>query len=293
MAAKVRDIRQRIRSTRSTQQITRATELIATSRIMKAQARATRARPYAQAINEMIEMVSGAARNAPLLAAREVRNTAIIALTSDRGLAGAFNSNVLREVERARRREEEAGHHVRFTAIGRKAVTYFSFRQIPLAQRYVGMSDAPTFAQAQEVAKPVIDAFSAGEVDKVLLVYTEFVSSFLQRVHVTQVLPVQRPEPAAEATPGEPHAMFDFEPEPAELLEALLPRYVEVTLYTAMLESTASFYAAQRRAMKSATDNAEELLKVLGRDANRARQAEITSELADIVGATEALRGKV
>jgi F-type H+-transporting ATPase subunit gamma len=293
VGAKVRDIRQRIRSTRSTQQITRATELIATSRIMKAQGRATRARPYAQAINEMIEMVSGAARNAPLLAAREVRHTAIIALTSDRGLAGAFNSNVLREAERARRREIEAGHEVRFSAIGRKAVTYFSFRQIPMAQRFTGISDAPTFAQAQEVAEPIIDGFSSGEVDKVLLVYTEFVSSFLQRVHVTQVLPVQRSEAAPETAPGEPHAMFDFEPEPAELLEALLPRYVEVTVYTAMLESTASFYAAQRRAMKSATDNAEELLKVLGRDANRARQAEITSELADIVGATEALRGKV
>jgi F-type H+-transporting ATPase subunit gamma len=291
VAAKVRDIRQRIRATRSTQQITRAMELIATSRINKAANRATRARPYAQAIGQMIEMVSGAARNSPLLAEREVRTTAIIVITSDRGLSGAYNANVLREAERARRRESEAGHQVRLTVVGRKGLGYFRFRQIPVAERFSGMSDAPTFADARRVAAGVIAGFAAAEVDKVLIVYTEFVSSFLQRVHVAQLLPVPRPE--GEERPEGPQPQFDFEPEPEQLLESLLPRYVEVKVYAAMLESTASQYAAQRRAMKSATDNAEELLKVFSRDANRARQAEITAELADIVGATEALRGKV
>jgi F-type H+-transporting ATPase subunit gamma len=291
VGAKVRDIRQRIRATRSTQQITRAMELIATSRIIRAQNRATRARPYAQAIGEMIQMVAGAARSSPLLAEREVRTTALIAITSDRGLSGAFNANVLREAERARRRESEAGHQVRLTIAGRKGIGYFRFRQIPVAEQYSAMSDAPTFADAQRVARGVIDGFASAEIDKVLIVYTEFVSSFLQRVHVAQLLPVPRPE--GERPPEGPHAMFDFEPEPEQLLESLLPRYVEVKVYAAMLESTASQYAAQRRAMKSATDNAEELLKVFSRDANRARQAEITAELADIVGATEALRGRV
>ncbi|MGH2768048.1 MAG: F0F1 ATP synthase subunit gamma [Acidimicrobiales bacterium] len=289
MGAKVREIRRRIRSVKSTQQITRAMELIAASRIVKAHARALRARPFAQAIGEMMEMLAGEVPS-PLLVEREpVRGVGVIVVTSDRGLCGAYNSNVLREAERTRRREAEAGRRVEVTAVGRKAISYFRFRRVPLAGEFSGVSEAPRYADAQKIAARAIEAYVSGGLDRVHIAYTDFVSTFLQRSRVTQILPPAR----ARETTREPalRALFEYEPEPAELLEALLPRYVEVKVYAALLESSASEHAARRRAMKSATDNAEDLLKVLTQDVNRARQGEITAELADIVGATEALRG--
>jgi F-type H+-transporting ATPase subunit gamma len=295
MGAKVRDIRRRIRSVKSTQQITRAMELIAASRIVRAQSRALRARPFAQAIGEMMEMVAGEARGSPLLEEREVATTGLVVITSDRGLCGAYNANVLREAERLRRREAEAQHALAITAVGKKAISYFKFRRVPMAAQFVGVSDTPRFKDARRIAEGVIRAYGEGQIDRVVIAYTDFVSTFLQRARVTQILPVPRPQagtrgagPAADG--GAPRALFDFEPEPADLLQGLLPRYVQVKLFAALLESSASEHAARRRAMKNATDNAEDLLRDLTRDVNRARQAEITSELADLVGAAEALR---
>ncbi|MGH2708097.1 MAG: F0F1 ATP synthase subunit gamma [Actinomycetota bacterium] len=294
MGAKVRDIRRRIRSVRSTQQITRAMELIAASRIVRAQSRALRARPFAQAIGEMLEMVAGEARGSPLLEEREVATTGLVVVTSDRGLCGAYNANVLREAERLRRREAEAGHAVAITAVGKKAISYFRFRKVPMTAQFMGVSDTPRYGDARRIAEGVIRAYGDKQVDRVVIAYTDFVSTFLQRARVTQILPVPRPRSGAGAGPpgeGAPRALFDFEPEPAELLRGLLPRYMEVKLFAALLESSASEHAARRRAMKNATDNADDLLRDLTRDVNRARQAEITSELADLVGAAEALRG--
>jgi F-type H+-transporting ATPase subunit gamma len=262
-------------------------ELIAASRIVRAQTRALKARPYAKAIGEMVEMLAGEVKESPLLAEREVRNVGLVVITSDRGLAGAYNSNVLREAERARNRETGTGANVGVTAAGKKASSFYRFRRIPLEDEFTGMSDRPRYADAARVAQRIIESYVAAEIDKVLIAYTDFVSMSLQRAHVVQILPALPPEPVAE---GEARPVFEFEPEPAALLDSLLPRYVEMKVFAAMLESSASEHAARRRAMKDATDNATDLLKILKRDEDRARQAEITSELSDLVGAAEALR---
>lgn len=289
MGAKLRNIERRMRSVRSTQQITHAMELIAASRIIRAQARAERARPYARAIGDMIEMLAGESRESPLLAEREVRNVGLIVITSDRGLCGAYNSNVLREAQRARGREEGAGHIVTVTAAGKKGLSFFKFRRLALAGEFIGVSDQPKYSDARRISQGLIEGYVSGGIDKVLLAYTDFVSTFVQRARVSQILPVpQAEEPKDEAA----RAIFDYEPEPAALLEALLPRYVEVKVFAALLESAASEHAARRRAMKEATDNAEELLKVYRQQRNRIRQQEITSEIADLVGAAEGLRKK-
>ena len=288
MGAKVRAVRRRRRAVLTTQQITRAMELIAASRIVRAQMRALRARPFARAIGELVEMLTGEVKESPLLLEREVRNVALIVITSDRGLAGSYNSNVLREAERARSRESGAGANVSVTAVGKKAISFYRFRRVPLEGEFTGMSDQPRYADAARVAEGIIERFVSADIDKVLIAYTDFVSMSLQRAHVVQVLPALPPEETDET--DQPGALFEFEPEPALLLDALLPRYVEMKLFAALLESSASEHAARRRAMKDATDNAVDLLKVLKRDEDRARQSEITSEIADLVGAAEALR---
>lgn len=287
MGAKLRVIKRRIRSVQSTQQITRAMELIAASRIVRAQARAERARPYARAIGDMVEMLATESRESPLLVEREVRSVGLIVITSDRGLCGAYNANVLREAQRAREREERAGRTVEVAAVGKKGSSFFRFRRVPLAAEFTGVSDNPTYADARRISGRAIAKYVGGEIDALLVAYTDFVSTFLQRAHVAHILPVPRPE---GAPPEGPRAIFEYEPEPAALMEALLPRYVEVKVFAALLESSASEHAARRRAMKEATDNAEDLLKVLSQLRNRLRQQEITSEIADIVGAAEGLR---
>lgn len=287
MGAKVRAIKRRRKSVVTIQQITRAMELIAASRIIRAQTRALRARPYARAIGEIIEMLASEAEQSPLLAEREVRNAGIVVITSDRGLCGAYNTNVLRESDRARKRETDAGHEVRVTAVGKKGLSYYRFRRVELAGEFQGVSDRPRYSDARKIAEGVIASYVGGETDRVLLAYTDFVSMALQRARVAQILPVIPRE--EERAPAE-RPLFEFEPEPEKLLDALLPRYVEVKIFAALLESSASEHAARRRAMKDATDNAADAVKVLKRQENRARQAEITSELADLVGAAEALK---
>lgn len=292
MAEKARDIRRRIRTVESTKKITNAMQLIAASRIHKAQARAERARPFARAIGEMIEMLAGEARSSPLLAQRDpVTNVGLIVLTGDRGLAGAYNSNVLREAQRVAERQRQAGRTPRVTAVGRKGAAFFKFRGVPLAAGFSGMSDKPAYADARTIAKPVIGSYVSGDLDMVMIAYTEFLSASVQRARVVQILPVPRSETGKKDS-GAPSAVFEFEPEPDRLLDALLPRYVEMKIYGALLESSTSEHASRMRAMKSATDKAEELIKSYQLRANKARQAEITNEIADIVGATEALAKK-
>lgn len=289
MAEKARDIRRRIRTVESTKKITNAMQLIAASRILKSQGRTERSRPFARAIGEMIEMLAGESKSSPLLTAREeLRNVSMIVITGDRGLAGAYNSNVLREAQRAIGRERQAGREVRITSVGRKGASFFKFRRAPVAAEFTGVSDKPAYEDAKKIAAGVIDDYTSGAVDKVLLAYTDFVSASLQRSRVAQILPVPQPEEAV--TKEGPVAIFEFEPEPDALLDALLPRYVEIKVFAALLESSTSEHASRMRAMKSATDKAEDLIKAYQLDANKARQSEITSELADIVGGTEALR---
>jgi F-type H+-transporting ATPase subunit gamma len=288
MAEKARDIKRRIKSVESTKKITNAMQLIAASRIGKAQARTERARPYANAITEMIEMLADESRSSPLLAEREIESAGILVITGDRGLSGAYNANVLREAQRAVARQRQAGREAKVISIGRKGGSYFRFRGTELAGTFSGMSDKPSYEDAQEIAKGIIDDYTEGRMDVVLLVYTEFLSASVQRARVAQILPVPRPEEEEEEDEG-PKAVFEFEPEPDALLEALLPKYVEVKVFGALLESSTSEHASRMRAMKSATDKAEELIKVFQLKANNARQAEITNEIADIVGGTEAL----
>lgn len=289
MAEKARDIRRRIRTVESTKKITNAMQLIAAARIMRAQQRTERSRPFARALSDMIEMLASEAKSSPLLAEREqINSVGIVVITGDRGLAGAYNSNVLREAQRAMGREQEMGRQIKITSVGRKGANYFKFRRMNVENAFLGMSDKPAYSDAVKVAKEVIDAYVKGDLDKVMIAYTDFLSAGLQRARVSQILPVPRPEGEKERPNAQ--AQFDFEPEPEELLNALLPRYVEIKIYAAMLESSTSEHAARMRAMKSATDKADELIKIYQLKANKARQAEITNEIADIVGATEALR---
>ncbi len=293
MAEKARDIRRRIKTVESTKKITNAMQLIAASRIAKAQARTERARPFARAIGEMISMLASEAKSSPLLAERDpIKNVGLIVLTGDRGLAGAYNSNVLREAQRVADRHRQAGRTAMVTSVGRKGANFFKFRQVPLQAGFSGMSDKPTYADAKVIAKEIIEDYISGELDMVMMAYTEFLSAAVQRATVKQILPVPKAEDTDEKTSDSPSAVFEFEPEPEQLLDALLPRYVEVKIYGALLESSTSEHASRMRAMKSATDKAEELIKSYQLRANKARQAEITNEIADIVGATEALSGK-
>ncbi|MCA1841099.1 MAG: F0F1 ATP synthase subunit gamma [Actinobacteria bacterium] len=291
MAEKARDITRRIKGIEETRKITNAMQLIAAARIARAQARAERSRPFARAIGEMIEMLASEAKSSPLLAERDqIDNVGFIVITGDRGLAGAYNSNILREAQRAIVRERSADRNVKITSVGRKGASYFKFRRIEVQDAFTGVSDKPSYEDAKKIAAKMIEGFTSGKFDKVSLAYTEFVSIALQRAHVTQILPVPRPEGESKSGSEGPKALFDFEPEPEDLLDALLPRYVEMKVYSALLESSTSEHAARMRSMKSATDKAEDLIKVFQSRANKARQSEITNEIADIVGATEALR---
>src|SRR5918998_2148162 len=286
--AQLRDIKRRIGSVQSTQKITRAMELIASSRIIKAQQRVDAARPYAE---EMRSLMASVAKNAgsidhPLLKQRETVGTVgTIAITADRGLAGAYNSNVIRAAERDMRDHQGT----RLFVAGKKGVSYFRFRGYDLTESWQGMSDQPRIDDARAVAKSAADAFTNGDVDEVRLAYTKFESALTQRPVVLKLLPVPREDlDESEKTDG-PQPSYVFEPDPEDILGYLLPRYIEGAVYQGMLEAAASEHAARRRAMKAATDNADELIENLTRVYNQARQAEITTEIMEVVGGAEAL----
>ena len=289
MAQQLRAIRRRITSVQSTQKITRAMELIASSRIIKAQQRVEAARPYAEVMRRVMSSVSRHSGRVdhPLLAEREdVRAIGTIVITSDRGLAGAYNSNVIRAAERDL---QSHGKEPRLFLVGKKAVTYFRFRGYEFEDSWVGVSDQPRIDDARAVARAVTDAFTEGAIDQVRMAYTRYESALVQRPTLVQVLPLPKEELEEEPTEAAEQPRYLFEPEPEEILGVLLPRYVEGTIFQGMLEGSASEHAARRRAMKAATDNAEELIERLTRNYNQARQAEITTEIMEVVGGAEAL----
>ncbi|MGH9151685.1 MAG: F0F1 ATP synthase subunit gamma [Acidimicrobiales bacterium] len=290
---KERILRRRIKSVQNTKKITKAMELIAASRIVKAQQRVAAARPYSEQITEVIRSlaVGGADLSHPLLRrADEVSTVAYVAITADRGLAGAYNSNVIRAAERDLQAEQAKGRGYSLILLGRKAESYFRFRGYDIASSFTGMSEQPTYEDARRVAEAVATPFLDGEVQLVKLVYTQFLSASSQRVVVRQLMPLDAEALAEAAGHDGPEAAYEFEPEPSQILSRLLPRYVEARLFAAMLEAAASEHAARQRAMKSATENAEELIVKLSRIMNRARQDSITTEIMEIVGGAEALR---
>ena len=292
MGAKIRVVRRRIRSVQSTMKITRAMELIASSRIVKAQRRVEQARPYALQLTAAMEDVARRTGSIghPLLAARpHPTRVGVFVVTSDRGLAGSYNSNVLKVAENligdVRRRGLEPVVYV----CGKKGVGYFRFRGVPMRAGWQGHSEVPPYEIAEEIGRNLMEDFAEGEIDELHCAYTDFRSAFTLRATSQRFLPIA---PEEMNGPGSGvHAEYLFEPDPTQILDHLLPQYVITKVYAALLESAASETAARRRAMKAATENAEDIIKVLTRQANRARQDEITTEIMEIVGGAEALSG--
>ena len=294
--ATVQDIKRRVRSVRNTRKITRALELVAAAKLKRAQSRIEDMRPYA---DRMLELMAGTARASssvrglPLLQKREQEQTvAIVPLTGDRGLAGAFNSQILRRaiaLERALRAE---GKQVRWVGVGRRGVGSLRFRRFELAGEFTGFTDQPHYEDAQAIAHRVAELYTEAEVDRVILVYNHFESALVQKVTVQDILPLSEDlletddeERSEDARRGD----FIFEPEPEQILERLLPVYLETQIYRALLESAASEQGARMTAMRNASKNAGELIDRLTLQMNRARQAEITQEILEVVGGAEAL----
>ena len=287
-----RVLRRRIKSIQSTKKITKAMELISASRIVKAQAAVAAARPYSEQITNVIGNLAaaGAGLSSPLLMQREdVRTVAYVVITDDRGLAGAYNSNVIRTAERAMRADQAQGRDTRLVAVGKKAIGYFRFRGVALDATFTGMTDRPTYEDARSIAREVTERFESGEYDQVELVYTQFLSVGTQRVVNRRFMPLDSAALETAASGDGPSADYEFEPDPGLILERLLPRYAEARLFAALLDAAASAHASRQRAMKSATDNAEDLITRLSRVMNRARQDSITTEIMEIVGGAEAL----
>ena len=292
MGAAVREAKRRIRSTQSTKKITRAFELIAASRALKAQQRVQASRPYSNAITAALSAASSDAGElvSDFLQERaELRNAAVIVVTSDRGLAGAYSANVLRQAEELIARLQKDGVEPKLYTTGRKAGAYFRFRQRPVVESWAGFSDGPSYNDAKVVADVAMTAFKNGDVDEIYVVYTDFVSAFTQRAEARRLLPLEVVE--GESAEADTIPMYEYEPDPVTVLDQLLTRYIEVRIYNVFLEAAASELAARRRAMSTATENATELIEQYTRQYNRARQQEITQELMEIVGAAEAFKG--
>jgi F-type H+-transporting ATPase subunit gamma len=289
-SADLRETRRRIKSVEATKKITRAMELIAASRIPKAQARVNASKPYTGKLVEVISNVGRAAGGVshPLLERREMRTVGILVVSADRGLAGAYATNIIRMAERQMIAHRKAGRDVLLYVVGKKAQTYFRYRGWRIEQVYLGVTDTPGFGDARAISNVVIEAYASGDVDAIEAYYTEYRSALTQVPRMIGLLPITPPE-STQAGEG-PAATYSYEPSPAEILSRLLPRYVEATVFNMLLESSASEHSARRRAMKAATDNAEELIRVLTVAANRARQAEITTAITEIVGGAEALK---
>jgi F-type H+-transporting ATPase subunit gamma len=305
MAVSLREYRARIKSVESTKKITRAMELIAASRIIKAQQRAQAAAPYARELTRAVSAVATYSNvDHPLTTEPEdPKRAAILIVTSDRGLAGAYSSSVLKEAERLAEKLREEGKEVDTYITGRKGVAYFKFRRRPIVEEWTGFSDQPTYDVAREIGDRLISAFLAGTagaerggeaddvqgVDEVHVVYTRFRSMLVQEPTAVRLLPLEIVEGEEKPEAEDVLPLYEFEPSAAEVLDGLLPRYVQSRIFFALLQAAASELAARQRAMKSATDNAEELIKKYKRIANQARQAGITQEISEIVGGVNAL----
>jgi F-type H+-transporting ATPase subunit gamma len=302
MPTQVRVLRQRIRSAKSMKKITKAMELVATSRIAKAQARVAASLPYAKAITDVLTALASNSRvDHPLLTPRErVRRAGVVVVTSDRGLAGGYSTNAIKAAESLIARLRDDGKEPVLYVIGRKGVTFYRFRNRPIEANWTGFSEQPGFENAREVGDTLIKAFTAGAddqaggrgadnvlgIDELHIVYTQFKSLMTQTPVARIIGPMQvEDRPRAE----HPLPAYEFEPEADALLDALLPRYINTRIYAALIESAASESAARRKAMKSATDNAEEMIENYTREMNTARQASITQEISEIVGGANAL----
>ena len=296
--ASLQDIRRRIGSVKNTRKITKALELVAGARLRRAQTRIEEMRDYADRMQELMIGTARAAssfRNLALMQRRDVSRVALLLVTGDRGLAGPFNGQVLRRAFELERQERAEGHEVVWTVVGRKGASTLRFRRYEIAAQWAGFVDRPEYSDAQAVAHQLAEMYVNNEVDRVVLVYNRFESALVQRVTVTDLLPI--PEHVLEA--GEDADMSDreralrgdfiYEPEPEEILQRLLPVYLETEIYRALLESAASFLAAQMSAMRSASKNAGELIDRLTLAMNRARQAQITQEILEIVAGADAL----
>jgi F-type H+-transporting ATPase subunit gamma len=305
MGAQTRVYKRRIKSVTATKKITRAMEMIAASRIIKAQRRVAASEPYANELTSAVRAVAtGSNVKHPLTTeAERPTRAAVLLIVSDRGLAGGYNSNAIKAADRLTNRLIGEGKEVVNYIVGTSGVTYYRFRERPVQQSWNGFTDNPTYADAKTVAAPLIEAITAEPgaehgVDELHIVYTEFVSMMTQSPVDDRLLPLSLKESAQESAGviednikrgPEVRPLFDFEPSAEQVLDALLPRYVESRVYNALLQAAASKHAATRRAMKSATDNAEDLIKSLTRLANAARQADITQEISEIVGGASAL----
>ena len=302
MAATLRELRGRIKSAGSIKKITKAQELIATSRIAKAQARVAAARPYSAEITDMLtNLAADSALDHPLLVERKnPKRAAVLVVSSDRGLCGAYNANLLRRSEELFALLREEGKTPVLYTVGRKALSYYTFRNWTVAGSWLGFTDKPTYENAQEIADTLVEAFMAGAdddgdgagadgvlgVDELHIVFTEFRSMLTQSAEARRIAPMV--VEYVEVDTG-PHTLFSFEPDATTLFESLLPRYVATRIFSALLEAAASESASRRRAMKAASDNADDLIKVLTLMANRERQAQITQEISEIVGGANAL----
>jgi F-type H+-transporting ATPase subunit gamma len=296
--ASLQDLRRRINSVRNTRKITKALELVAGARLRRAQARSEEMRPYADRMQELMVGTAQAAssfRNLALLQQRDdVKRVAIVLVTGDRGLAGPFNGQVLRKGFELEREARAAGQDVAWLAVGRKGASSLKFRRYELAGEWAGFADKPGYHDAQAVGHRLAELYENEEVDRVLLVYNRYESALVQRVTVTELLPIREDVLAGDGDREEksgPSADFIYEPEPEEILERLLPVYLETEIYRALLDSAAAFLASQMNAMRSASKNAGELIDSLTLSLNRARQAQITQEILEIVAGADALAG--
>jgi F-type H+-transporting ATPase subunit gamma len=295
MGAQLRVYRQKIRSAQTTKKITRAMELISTSRIQKALQRVSASEPYARAVTRAVSAVATYSNTDHILTTEpeKVERAAVVIFSSDRGLAGAFNANVLKEAGELRARLEREGKEVVHFLVGRKAVGYFKFRKRGYENEWVGETDSPKFETAQEISRAVLEAFvkdaTDGGVDEIHIVYNRFVSRLTQTPEVVRLLPLEIVEGVEAPEDNVVLPLYEFEPDVATVLDALLPVYIESRIFNAMLQSAASKHAATQKAMKSASDNADKLITNYTRLANNARQSEITQQISEIVGGADAL----
>ena len=287
--ATLRDLKRQITSIKNIAKVTEALQTVSAVKFRKAESRVKRARPYAENVEQMMRDVArGATGSSPLLAGREVRRVAIATITADRGLAGGFNAQVLRQTVRLRQEQDAETVQV---ASGRKAVAFFRFRRVELTKVYTGFSDSPTYEQAREIGQALMRLFDDEEADEVYLVYNRFESALTQRPVVTRLLPVAQEDGGEgdEEQEGLSTTYFDYIPDAETVLKKLVPRYLETMVWQALLESAAGEHGARMTAMKNATDNANDLAKDLTLQMNKARQAQITQEILEIVGGAEAL----
>jgi F-type H+-transporting ATPase subunit gamma len=293
--ASVQDLKRRIQSVRNTRKITRAMELVAAAKLRRAELRIRALRPYAETMNELIAGVGRASTSVrlPLLEQREqIETVAIVPLTGDRGLAGAFNAQIIRRALALERSLQAEGANVRYVAVGKKGRSTLLFRRRDVIAAYMGFTDQPAYEDAQAIAHRCAELFTEGEVDRVTLVYNTYISALTQRVTEQDILPISREileTDEAEREADRLRGDFIFEPEPEEIMARLLPVYVETQVYRALLESTASEQGARMTAMRNASKNAGELIDSLTLSMNRARQAEITQEILEVVAGAEAL----